>query len=105
MLVSCDTGIERSCKTFTVLHAQIADKYEANLDAQARDWINQIVGTDIPIDGNPTTLQEALRDGVILCNLINKLAPGSVPKINSTKMAFKMVCLVVVMYVAMYLLL
>ena len=70
---------------------QIAGKYDANLDAQARDWINQIVGTDIPIDGNPETLQDALKDGVTLCNLINAIAPGSVPKINQSKMAFKMV--------------
>ena len=70
---------------------QIEGKYDANLDAQARDWINQIVGTDIPIDGNPATLQEVLKDGVILCQLINAIQPGSVRKINQSKMAFKMV--------------
>lgn len=70
--------------------AKIAGKYDANLDAQARDWINQVVGTEIDIDGNPDTLQEALKDGVTLCNLINAIAPGSVAKINQSKMAFKM---------------
>ena len=70
---------------------QIKGKYDADLDAQARDWINQIVGTNIQMDNNPDTLQEALKDGFILCQLINALQPGSVPKINQSKMAFKMV--------------
>ena len=74
-----------------LLTLQIAGKYDANLDAQARDWINQIVGTEIDIDSNPDTLQEALKDGVVLCQLINAIASGSVPKINQSKMAFKMV--------------
>jgi transgelin len=37
-----------------------------------------------------TTYEEALKDGIILCHLINKLSPGAVPKINTTGGQFKM---------------
>ncbi|XP_075243885.1 myophilin-like [Convolutriloba macropyga] len=37
----------------------------------------------------PDELQEALKDGVYLCMLINILFPGTVRKINTSKMAFK----------------
>lgn len=32
----------------------------------------------------------ALRDGVLLCKLMNKLAPGIIPKINTTGGDYKM---------------
>lgn len=34
--------------------------------------------------------EEVLKDGTILCQLMNKLAPGSVPKINTSGGQFKM---------------
>jgi transgelin len=34
--------------------------------------------------------EDALKDGIILCKLINKIAPNSVPKINTTGGQFKM---------------
>ncbi len=72
---------------------QIAGKYDAGLDAQARDWINQVAQPDpeLEIDGNPNTFHEGLKDGVLLCKLINTICPGSVKKVNTSKMAFKQV--------------
>lgn len=34
--------------------------------------------------------EDAINDGILLCELINKLKPGSVPKINRTGGQFKM---------------
>lgn len=34
--------------------------------------------------------EDALKDGIILCKLMNKIVPGSVPKVNTTGGQFKM---------------
>ena len=48
--------------------------------------MEQILGEKFP----SVAYEDALRDGVILCRLINKLKPGSVPKINTSGAQFKM---------------
>ncbi len=40
---------------------------------------------------NQDRITEDLKNGVFLCNLINIIRPESVKKINTSKMAFKMV--------------
>lgn len=49
------------------------------------DWIAKVTGTAV----DDTDLQAALKDGQALCVLINKLKPGSVRKIHSSKHAIK----------------
>lgn len=61
-------------------------KYDRKLENEAKDWLVAVVGEPFPAG----TFHEALKDGVYLCKAINKLAPGTVPKINQGKMAFKM---------------
>lgn len=61
-------------------------KHDSELEAQARAWLEAVVHEPFP----PGEFAEALHDGVYLCKLINKLQPGSVRKINTGKMAFKM---------------
>lgn len=76
--------------------AELADKkaakYDANLDLKARQWLEEIVGEPFPtgLEPDSKTFHEALKDGVYLCKAINVLQPGSAPKINQSKMAFKM---------------
>eukprot|EP01121_Diplochlamys_sp_Union-15-3_P010594 TRINITY_DN2988_c0_g1_i1.p1 TRINITY_DN2988_c0_g1~~TRINITY_DN2988_c0_g1_i1.p1 ORF type:complete len:203 (-),score=51.25 TRINITY_DN2988_c0_g1_i1:49-657(-) len=57
--------------------------YNTNLEQEARDWIEAVTGDSIGPD-----FFTGLKDGVILCNLANKLLPGSVKKINKTKLPF-----------------
>jgi transgelin len=45
-----------------------------------------VVGEKLP----PGNYEDILRDGVILCNLINKLAPGSVKKIQAKGTNFQL---------------
>lgn len=67
------------------LKDKIDSKYDPNLEAEAREWIEAVTGRPFPAG----TFAEALNDGQVLCNLINGLRPGSVKKINASKMAFK----------------
>lgn len=58
---------------------KLASKYDPHMEAELRDWIESLTGKNI---GNK--FMESLKDGVILCELINKLQPGSVRKINES---------------------
>ncbi|KAG5323212.1 MP20 protein, partial [Acromyrmex charruanus] len=49
-------------------------------------WIEAVLGEKLP----PGNYDDILKDGVILCNLINKLAPGSVKKIQSKGTNFQL---------------
>ena len=51
---------------------------DPTMEAEARAWIEAVIGEG-PLEG---TLQEALKSGAVLCNLINKIKPGTVKKIN-----------------------
>lgn len=61
-------------------------KYDSKLESEARAWLQALVGEPFPSG----SFYEALKNGVYLCKAINKLKPGSVAKINNSKMAFKM---------------
>jgi len=65
-------------------------KYDENLAIEACEYIKHYVpGADIGDDTSSSGMLKALKDGSILCNLINAIQPGSVKKINESKMAFK----------------
>lgn len=66
-------------------------KHDPQMEADAKSWLEAIAGEPFP-DGS---FHEALKDGVYLCKVINQLQPGSVPKINQSKMAFKMVTTII----------
>ncbi|XP_030396284.1 calponin-2 [Gopherus flavomarginatus] len=57
--------------------SRLAQKYDPQKEAELRIWIESITGKEIGPD-----FQLGLKDGVILCELMNKLQPGSVRKIN-----------------------
>jgi len=64
---------------------KIAANYDKGLESELRSWISSTVGE--PVTGD---FQEALKSGVILCKLANKLAPGSIRKINTSKLPFSL---------------
>ncbi|KAA0719189.1 Calponin-2 Calponin H2, smooth muscle [Triplophysa tibetana] len=60
---------------------KIAQKYDIQKEEELRIWIEDITGRSIGDD-----FQNGLKSGVILCELINKIQPGSVKKINQSSM-------------------
>eukprot|EP01102_Stenamoeba_stenopodia_P009775 TRINITY_DN2897_c0_g3_i1.p1 TRINITY_DN2897_c0_g3~~TRINITY_DN2897_c0_g3_i1.p1 ORF type:complete len:763 (+),score=183.21 TRINITY_DN2897_c0_g3_i1:412-2700(+) len=60
-------------------------KKREDFDPVIREWISKVVGEPLKED---VDLISQLKDGIILCKLINKLKPGSIPKINVGKLPF-----------------
>jgi len=55
-------------------------------EAEILAWISAVLGEKLP----PGNLEDILKDGQILCNLMNKLTPGSVKKIQTKGTAFQL---------------
>jgi len=49
-------------------------------------WIEAVLGEKLPAGA----YEDVLRDGIVLCKLINKIAPGSVAKIQTSGGSFKL---------------
>lgn len=61
-----------------------AAKYDTNAEAMVKDWITAVTG-----DQFGPSFGDSLKDGRILCNLINKIRAGTVKKIEASAMPFK----------------
>eukprot|EP00253_Pinus_taeda_P031313 PITA_31313 len=62
--------------------ASLKAEEAANRRFQATAWIESVVGSlDIPCDASEEEFRLCLRNGIILCNLINKVQPGAVSKV------------------------
>lgn len=55
-------------------------------EGEILQWIEEVTGEKLPSQ----QYEDVLRDGVILCNLINKIAPGSVKKIQTKGTNFQL---------------
>jgi hypothetical protein len=70
------------------LDAELARKKAANYDFgaenKAKEWVEAL--TNETFEG---AFGESLRDGVLLCKLVNTIRPGTVKKVNESKMPFK----------------
>uniref|UniRef100_A0A8C2M3V1 Calponin n=1 Tax=Cricetulus griseus TaxID=10029 RepID=A0A8C2M3V1_CRIGR len=60
---------------------KIASKYDQQAEENLCNWIEEVTGMSIG-----TNFQLGLKDGIILCELINKLQPGSVKKVNESSL-------------------
>ena len=54
-------------------------------------WIEEVTGSKLGDIKDQIDFAEHLKDGSVLCSLINCLQPGSVKKINTLKAPFKQV--------------
>ncbi|KFM81645.1 Myophilin, partial [Stegodyphus mimosarum] len=73
-------------------HSKIQSKYDPALASQILLWMKDVMGLeDIDTSGDRDAFYKLLKDGQVLCRLINVLQPGSIPekKINNSTMAFK----------------
>eukprot|EP00053_Salpingoeca_punica_P008004 m.72551 g.72551 ORF g.72551 m.72551 type:complete len:184 (+) comp14420_c1_seq17:53-604(+) len=66
------------------LQQKAKEKYDPKLEAEARVWLEQLTGKPI------NDFVGDLKSGVIICEALNAIKPGSVPKISDSKMPFKM---------------
>ncbi|XP_077987202.1 calponin-3-like [Glandiceps talaboti] len=72
------------------LDAKKRDRYDIETEKDIRKWIERCTGRPLSVqDIGEENFHEAIKDGVELCHLANTIQPGSVKKINSSKMAFK----------------
>ncbi|KAL0453120.1 UNVERIFIED_CONTAM: Kinesin-like protein KIN-14L [Sesamum latifolium] len=73
-----------------VVYRKIHDHYFVALSLrryQAVYWLDYLVGPlGIPTQPSEREFISCLRNGLILCNVINKIQPGSVPKVIETTM-------------------
>jgi len=73
-------------------HKKIQSKYDPALAGQVMEWMKDVMKDEsLDTSGDRETFYRQLKDGQVLCRLINVLQPGSIPekKINNTTMAFK----------------
>uniref|UniRef100_A0A0K8TDN8 Transgelin n=2 Tax=Lygus hesperus TaxID=30085 RepID=A0A0K8TDN8_LYGHE len=66
---------------------QISGKRDPNQELEAQLWIEAVTGERFP-PGVPYEL--ALRDGIILCKLMNSLMPGCISRINTSGGDYKL---------------
>lgn len=60
------------------------DEYSATRRHQANLWLQEMVGDlGLSYDSTEEDLRLCLRNGLILCKLINKVQPGAVPKVRT----------------------
>ncbi|XP_063994804.1 myophilin [Diachasmimorpha longicaudata] len=55
-------------------------------EAEVLTWIEAVLGEKLP----KGEYEDLLRDGIVLCNVINKIAPGSVKKIQTKGTNFQL---------------
>merc|ERR1711976_309343 len=68
------------------LKAKQTSKYDSAVEAGVLQSINSMTGENI--SAGHDNVHAALKDGIILCNLANKISPGIISKIQKGKMPF-----------------
>lgn len=71
---------------FAFYFFQILSKRDPDQESEAQEWIESVLGEKFP----GVLYEDLLKDGTVLCRLMNKLKPGAIAKINSSGGQFKM---------------
>ncbi|KAG6450288.1 myophilin [Manduca sexta] len=81
----------RAAKSGFAAEAQrkINSKYSEELAQESLEWIRLLTGEPENTSGDMDNFYEVLKDGTLLCKLVNKIQPDLVKKVNNSKMAFK----------------
>jgi len=84
-------SVNRAAKSGFAAEAQrkINSKYSDELAAECLEWIKEVTGEPINTSGDMDNFFEVLKNGVLLCKLINSLKAGTIKKVNESTMAFK----------------
>ncbi|TGZ72293.1 hypothetical protein CRM22_002179 [Opisthorchis felineus] len=83
----CRGRKQHSMTTTATAVATLEGKRDRQQESEVLDWIEAILGTKLD---RSKAYEEILKDGVVLCKLINKIKPGSVKRINeNSTMPFK----------------
>lgn len=61
-----------------------SEKYDYAAERQVQQWIEAVTGTKFT-----QPFAQNLKDGQLLCQLINKIKPGTIRKIETSAMPFK----------------
>lgn len=70
--------------------SKVNAKYSEEDAKMVLEWVGSHVGETFDFSGSMDNFHEQLRDGQRLCKLINALKPGTIKKVNTGKMVFKM---------------
>lgn len=69
--------------------AKINSKFNDEVAKETLEWIKLLTGEPENTAGDADNFFNVLKDGTVLCKLVNVLQEGSVKKINQSNMAFK----------------
>lgn len=76
-------GLSRECAM------KSAAKFSIERAQECLDWIEAVIERKMNAVSDQQDFGQLLKDGTVLCELINKLQPGSVKKINTMNAPFK----------------
>jgi len=81
----------RATKSGFAAEAQrkIMSKYNEEHAQEVLEWIKVVTTDNINTSGDMENFYSVLKDGTLLCKLINSLKPDSIRKVNESQMAFK----------------
>jgi len=72
------------------MQSKVNAKFNEEDAGKVLEWIASHIGESFDCSGSTDNFQEQLKDGQKLCKLMNALQPGTIKKINTSKLVFKM---------------